>query len=211
MLKQILLFVILFSSVVTILAQKDQKIKIQVDERGDPIVTPEMEAIIMKRQGIGRNLDSYVSFSAKAATLNATPKNDAIRISRQSLNDLKFEFFLENKTQTQFELIFNDVSQSIRPELKLNGKIVNYSEDKIKHLQSKADGLAAYRVDGVTFPPATKQAIPNFAGIGNLQKWYDPLDAGFYELTFSYRFGINQDGTKKSLLAQPIFLEILPD
>lgn len=114
----------------------------------------------MKRQEIARNLDSYVSFSAKVKTLNASPEKDVIRISRQALNDLKFEFFLENKTQTQFELIFNDATRSIRPELKLNGKIVNYSKDKTKELQSREKHLAAYRVDGVTFPLQLNRQFP---------------------------------------------------
>ena len=209
MIKQLLLFMVLTLSISTVFAQDKQKI--QIDDEGNAIVTPEMEANIRKWQETYENLGSYASFYAKTKDSNGSSKNKAIQISRQKLNDLKFEFFIENKTQVPFDLSFNDGSALIRPELKQNGKIIDYSKDTIKLLQSKDTSPAAYQVKSMAFLPATEKKVPDFAGIGNLQDWYNPLESGFYEITFKFIYDRDDKGELKKLSTQSIFFEILPD
>jgi hypothetical protein len=209
MIKQILLFMILILGVAPLFAQNNKKILVDAD--GNLINTPEMEEIVRKRQELLNNLDLYVLFSAQAKISNVLQKNNSIQIKKQGLKDIKFEFYMENKTQNPFDLIFNDGEARIRPELKLNGNIINYSKNKEKQLRNKDEHPAVYHVENITFLPAIRKALPDFTGIGDLQKWYDPLEVGFYELNFSYRFWKNKDGEQKTLSSQPIFLEILPD
>lgn len=188
-----------------------EKPKILVNADGSPNVSPEDELFITGRNEILKNLDLYALFSARVSISNVPQQTNTIQIKKSNLDKMKFELFIENTSQTIFDIAFTDGSAAIRPELKLNGKQIKYSRDKSDVLKSKEVIVDSFRMKRITLEPSIKKSIPEFAGIGNLQKWYDPLETGHYELTLHYYFSKDQNGNPKKLSTQTFFLEVLPD
>ena len=173
MLKQFLVFMMLILSAILVSAQ--EKRDIQVHEKGNPIMTQELEAAIKEQQEtrreIMRHLDLYAALSARVKIAGVLQTANVIQAKKQDLDKLTFEFLIENKSQVTFDLSFTDGQALIRPELNLNGRKVNYPTDVAKEIKRKTEKPSAYNSEKIIFSPGAKKIIPNFAGIGNLQKW----------------------------------------
>ena len=213
MTKQILLVLILIFGSSNLLAQNKQEIR--VDENGNPIITPEMWEAIKKRQEISeeiiRNLNLHAVFTMKVEVAGVMQTNNTIEIKKKDLNKIDFKFFIENISQTPFDLIFNGGVAQIRPELKLNGTKINYSANKIKELKDKDTRPISSRSEEITFAPGEKKMVPIYAKIGDLRKWYDSLRLGFYEVTSHFIYDYDENDNPKKISTLPIFIEVLPD
>ncbi|HEX7722504.1 MAG TPA: hypothetical protein VF397_10125 [Pyrinomonadaceae bacterium] len=91
-----------------------------------------------------------------------------------------------------------------RPQLTKDGKVIPYSDEVAKLIESKEKDTRLVEVVNVFFlDPKTKSRLDGFS----LKQWYGPLAPGTYHLTYRRRFEIGGPWTKDS--AEFVF-EIVP-
>lgn len=209
-----LLFIAIFMFCVSGLFAQD-KPKVKTNSNEDMIITLEMiaasEEYAKKDREMMANFDSYASLSIKAELNGVLQKGETVKVKKQDLDKLKFIISIKNKSPEEFEIVFNDGSRNFRPQLFSNDRKVDYS-DKMKTLLRSSDNkAAAYRVEKLIFQPGSKKPISDFAGIGNIQNWYDNLPPGFYKLVIDYDSNyVDEINSHEKISTNPIFLEIEP-
>ena len=91
-----------------------------------------------------------------------------------------------------------------RPQLTKDGKVIPYSDEVAKLIESKEKDTRLVEVVKVFFlDPKTKSRLDGFS----LKQWYGSLAPGIYHLTYRRRFEIGGPWTKDS---DELVIEILP-
>lgn len=213
MIRNSIFLLIFIFTIVSITAQEKNELK--VDENGNPVVSPEMLAIMREKQRKQREIlerfDLYAALSVKVTVGRVPQTGEVIKIRRQEIDKLNFIFSIENISQTEFDFIFNDGSRLVRPELSLSGRKINYSQNMKQLLRQSDDKPSVYNANKIIFEPGAKRSIPDYASVGKIKKWYEPLEPGFYQLVFHmYHYYDRENVVRKRISTTRIFLEIEP-
>lgn len=96
---------------------------------------------------------------------------------------IRFRILATNNSTETIHVKIMTPHDAMRPELRANGHLVKYVEKVDGLLERKSSLADGIRMTFVQLLPGETKRI----GIVDLREWYEPLDAGLYELTVNQR------------------------
>lgn len=107
-----------------------------------------------------------------------------------------------NTSQEAVRILILDQWTQDRPELLRSGDKVPYRKELSKVLEARETELPQALAQGVNLEPGERRRI----GYLDLRTWYEPLEAGHYQLSLKHRFQQGQEWIESA----PIIFDVAP-
>jgi hypothetical protein len=119
-----------------------------------------------------------------------------------------FGLLMTNTSSVSLRVVVGHPLKQNRPQLFKDGQVIPYRDETNKILIALEDSQISLprrttRVVDVLLEP-NKPAMPEQI---DMAEWYDPLQAGHYQLNLEHRFGIGQETW---INCSPITFEVVP-